>query len=941
MNNSNGQSTNGEDESKESNSLVSAVMKEFPSMRKDKNEDLEDVVSPYAGLEKSSVLQEASAAFNDPQVVKLEASRCCVLITKLLYLLAIGEKFEGRDAESVFFAVTKLFQSTNTALRRMTYLFIKEVAESTEPENVIIVIQSLTKDMNSNVDLYRANAIRVLCKIIDASILGQIDRYIKEAVVDKNPLVSASSLICGNQMAYEPAKLEILKRWSNEVQEAVNSNEEMVQFHALALLYQVKKHDRLAVGRIISQYQKASLNSPYAMILLIRYLSKLLHEDTMGNTDPRAAYEFMELCLHHKNEMVILEAARAMCRLPEVGPQDILPAVTVLQMFLSSQKPSVRFASVRTLNELAMKHPNIITRAESDMEQLIVDQNKSIATLAITTLLKISSEGSVDKLMKQISGFITDIADEFKIVVVRAVRSLCLRYPTKHRVLLNFLSSILRDEGGFEFKKVVVDTILYLIEQIPSCKQDGLFHLCEFIEDCEFTSLSAQILHVIGEQGPTTQHPAKYIRFIYNRIILENAHVRAAAVSALGKFGAQVSSLLESITVLLRRSLTDDDDEVRDRAIVCLYALESISKNPDEVVPAKSMLIDPLPVNPSTLNKALEVYEMHPSAGRITFDALPIIEDDEIISRPLDDGAVGGLDALETSQVGKKSDNHNGAANNENNNSPVANVKAQAMAQLLKVPEFAQLGTPFRTTKAQKLTESEAEYLVSCIKHIFDEHIILQFNVVNTLEDQLLKNISAIVEDQECDEWEVLFTKPIESLKHNDSGQTYILLKRPHDLYQGIFSVDLKFNILECDPSTGEAYDEDDEGEEEEFPVEPLDLETTDFVAKTQINNFKTAWEAIGKSDEVLAKYDLPHYKSLKDAISAVIDFLGLRPCEGTDSVALNASSQNVLLSGNFLGGTKVLARSIFALGEQGVQLKIAIRSEDGNISQLLMDCIQ
>jgi hypothetical protein len=32
----------------------------------------------------------------------------------------------------------------------------------------------------------------------------------------------------------------------------------------------------------------------------------------------------------------------------------------------------------------------------------------------------------------------------------------------------------------------------------------------------------------------------RYIRYIYNRIILENATVRAAAVSALANFGAKV-----------------------------------------------------------------------------------------------------------------------------------------------------------------------------------------------------------------------------------------------------------------------------------------------------------------------------------------------------------------------------------------------------------------
>lgn len=55
----------------------------------------------------------------------------------------------------------------------------------------------------------------------------------------------------------------------------------------------------------------------------------------------------------------------------------------------------------------------------------------------------------------------------------------------------------------------------------------GLAHLCEFIEDCEHTVLATKILHLLGREGPRTPTPSKYIRFIYNRVILENAAVRA------------------------------------------------------------------------------------------------------------------------------------------------------------------------------------------------------------------------------------------------------------------------------------------------------------------------------------------------------------------------------------------------------------------------------
>lgn len=53
------------------------------------------------------------------------------------------------------------------------------------------------KDMNSKTNLYRANAIRVLCRITDGGLLGQIELHLKQAVVDKSPVVSSAALVSG------------------------------------------------------------------------------------------------------------------------------------------------------------------------------------------------------------------------------------------------------------------------------------------------------------------------------------------------------------------------------------------------------------------------------------------------------------------------------------------------------------------------------------------------------------------------------------------------------------------------------------------------------------------------------------------------------------------------------------------------------------------------
>lgn len=104
----------------------------------------------------------------------------------------------------------------------------------------------------------------------------------------------------------------------------------------------------------------------------------------------------------------------------------------------------------------------------------------------------------------------------------------------------------------------------------------ALAHLCEFIEDCEFTKLAVRILHLLGMEGPKTSQPTKYIRYIYNRVVLENAIVRAAAVTALAKFGVgqQDGEVKSSVRVLLTRCLDDTDDEVRDRAALNLRLME-------------------------------------------------------------------------------------------------------------------------------------------------------------------------------------------------------------------------------------------------------------------------------------------------------------------------------------------------------------------------------
>lgn len=89
-----------------------------------------------------------------------------------------------------------------------------------------------------------------------------------------------------------------------------------------------------------------------------------------------------------------------------------------------------------------MTHPAAITACNMDLENLISDSNRSIATLAITTLLKTGAESSVDRLMKQISSFVNEISDEFKIVVVQVIGNLIEMFTRKVDIIFMKFSTV-------------------------------------------------------------------------------------------------------------------------------------------------------------------------------------------------------------------------------------------------------------------------------------------------------------------------------------------------------------------------------------------------------------------------------------------------------------------------------------------------------------------
>lgn len=180
-----------------------------------------------------------------------------------------------------------------------------------------------------------------------------------------------------------------------------------------------------------------------------------------------------------------------------------------------------------------------------------------------------------------------------------------------------------------------------------------------------------------------------------------------------------------------------------------------------------------------------------------------------------------------------------------------ASAAAQKYAeQLMQIPEMSAYGSVLKSSSVIELTESETEYVVSVVKHIFKEHIVLQYEVKNTLPDTVLEDVTVLATPSADEELEEDFIIPAAKLSTDEPGTIYVSFKKTQG--DGSFSMSsftnvLRFTTKEIDPSSGEP---EESGYEDEYQVEDLELNGSDYVIPAFAGSFNHIWEQIGASGE-------------------------------------------------------------------------------------------
>lgn len=432
---------------------------------------------------------------------------CVKALNKFFYNLN-HQHFPPEAYNSIVFLALRGFTSKDNYLKSVIYAVLEKV--STKTGDGIVALNSIIRDLDDkSIPIYLKNSgYRTLFTYLPKTMRNDFLKFIKIPLLDEK---SRDNAVC------------IASEYFKDLAIDTKVFERIDDYH-------------------LSFFNKLPINKYSSMIEIRRMLK--------SNEDPSAISKYLN---SNVDSITFIEAAKALTRIKqELAAPHIEKAVSTLRLYLKKD-PIDQLIAMKILNQLSINFPTKVARANKDIEDLVSNSSKTVGMLAILTLLKTGDSDTARQLATKLESLMHIMSEPYKIMAIETIERLS---KDSNEEFVVFLKNALIGKGSIDFKRF----ILKKIETILKLNRNNgpiLKFLCSYIEDPEFYQISIDILGLLG----TYLENSKDLVHVYNRIILDNSHVRNSVCQTL----YDLDDKLESIDVL---KLIEDPETLKLRSFL-------------------------------------------------------------------------------------------------------------------------------------------------------------------------------------------------------------------------------------------------------------------------------------------------------------------------------------------------------------------------------------
>ncbi|KAF8591723.1 Adaptor protein complex beta subunit [Ramaria rubella] len=489
----------------------------------------------------------------------------------------------GKDVSGLFPDVLKNMQTDDIEQKKLVYLYLMNYAK-TQPELVILAVNTFVKDSDDSNPLVRALAIRTMGCLRAEKIIDYLCDPLQKCLRDDNPYVRKTAALCVAKLYDLKPELAIDNGFVEQLQDMVSDSNPMVVANAVLALTDIHNVATALPSSSSSDRAIFTINSPVLNKLLIALnecsewgrvaiLSALARYSAVDEKESEHICERVVPQFQHVNGSVVLAAVKVIMihmrhvRREELTKQLIRKMAPPLVTLLSSP-PEVQWVALRNINLLLQKRPDIL---QNEMRVFFCKYNDPLYVKVekLDIMIRLAGESNVDALLSELKEYASEVDVDFVRKSIKAIGQCAVKIDVSAERCVNVLLELIGTKVTYVVQEAVV-VMKDIFRKYPSTYEGVIPTLCANLDELDEPEAKASLIWIIGEYADKIENADELLGIFVDSFTEEAYAVQLQTLTAVVKLFLKKPDSAQGVVQRVLNTATKDCDspDVRDRAYI-------------------------------------------------------------------------------------------------------------------------------------------------------------------------------------------------------------------------------------------------------------------------------------------------------------------------------------------------------------------------------------
>ncbi|KAI9506796.1 Ap2 clathrin Adaptor core with Cd4 Dileucine peptide Rmeikrllse Q To E mutant [Coemansia spiralis] len=482
--------------------------------------------------------------------IQTNIARLQVMKAKVLAALRKGENYELKTELNSEYKERR--KEAVRRIKKLIYLYLINYAK-TQPDLVILAINTFVKDAEDSNPLIRALAIRTMGCLHVQEVLDYLCDPLRKCLKDANPYVRKTAVMCVAKVFNLNAESAEENGFVEGVRAALSDSNTMVVSNAVSALAEMND---------MAPQRKSCVEWGQIAIL-----------EALSDYTPKDEKEAENICerllprLQHANGSVVLTTVRLLLMYENLcgfAKKMVPPLVTLL-----SSEPEIQYVALRNINIILQRHPRLLSK---EIRVFFCRYNDPIYVKyeKLDVLVRICSERNTEPLLNELKEYAKEVDADFVHRAIQAISRLAICYESAATKAIAVLTELLETKVDHVVQDVIA-AAAEILRRYPGKFESAIPTLCEYMDYAIEPHAKSSLVWVLGEYSEHINNVHNLLSTCIDSFIEEeDAGVQLAIINSAVKFFIKQPQRGQVLVLNALKTATEKcaNPDVRDRAYI-------------------------------------------------------------------------------------------------------------------------------------------------------------------------------------------------------------------------------------------------------------------------------------------------------------------------------------------------------------------------------------